>query len=132
VDLIERAVSWCRQHELEFATLSKPMVTVEFTKPSEFYDRPRLDWAEHVLRRDRVKLRREPHRRAHLHAVAAVNAARIGRWTVARGHAWRAVRAQPLAPQTWARLAVVSIRPLARRRWLNGDDRPRLIETTGP
>ena len=65
--------------------------------------------------RRRVHVAADP-ARAQLHAIATVDAARREEWSVARTHAWAALR-RGRRGRDVARLVVAVIRPLARYRW---------------
>lgn len=60
---------------------------------------------------------RHPERFAAQAASTGVRAVRIGEFGEARRHLWLAVRARPLKPKGWARLAAVLLPPVATRLW---------------
>jgi glycosyltransferase involved in cell wall biosynthesis len=55
--------------------------------------------------------------RAKLHAICGAHAWRAGRRSEARRHFARALRADPLRPQHWARAAASLVRPVGDRQW---------------
>ena len=85
-------------------------------RPPAYYDRPRLDAAEHLLQRDADQLAVDRPRAVRLHAIAAVNAARCREWSRARSHSWAALR-RGRSVRDLARVIVTLVPPLAERRW---------------
>jgi hypothetical protein len=86
------------------------------------YDAERLNAAVHLLRRGRFDLEL-PSERVKLHAIATVNAARLGQYRLSVRHAAVAVFTEPRNLRHVVRLALSLSGPLARRRWLKDERR---------
>ena len=120
-DLILRLAEECRRRSLALvATEDVLCVHHKDVSDERRYDAKRVDAAIHLLRRGRFDLAASD-QRARLHAIAAVNAARIGRYTMSVKHAGLAVFTEPRKPHHLLRLAFSLTGPLARRRWLRND-----------
>ena len=116
-DFVLRLAEECRRRSLVVAATSDPF-SVHYVAPDERrYDAKRLEAAIHLLRRGRFDLE-IPSERAKLHAIAAVNAGRVGRYGLAVRHAALAALAEPRNPRHLARLAFSLSGPIARRHWL--------------
>lgn len=119
-ELALRAVPACVRRGLRIDAVGEPLVVtnreIEERRPLR-----RADWlhdgAVLVLERHGERLRRAPRLYADFAAVAAVQAARLGRRAEARRWLRRAIVADPGRPKHWARLAVACVPPLARRAW---------------
>jgi hypothetical protein len=111
---------------MRIAMSSEVSIEVVLGRPAAEYDRRRVEAAEHLLSRDAVTLATNPERRAKLHGIAAVNAARIGDPERARRHAVAAVRAQPTSRTALLRLVAVLVPGLAARRWSANQQRGRV------
>jgi glycosyltransferase involved in cell wall biosynthesis len=120
-DLCERAAVYCRSEGGRVVFVDQIAARVVFGRPPAYYDRPRLDAAEHLLARDADRLLFDPPRAARLHAIAAVNAARCHEWSCARSHSWAALR-RGRSVRDLARVIVIRVPPLAERLW-NADHR---------
>lgn len=116
-DVIERCLAACRELGLETVTDDAPHITIALNQNARAYDRRRFESAAHLLHRDEEELQSNPRRRARLHGIASVNAARCGMWSTARRHAVSAIYAQPGRPNHYARLLMTLVPSLARRRW---------------
>lgn len=116
-DLCHWALGYCRKEHLREVAMHDVTIEKRFTKPHAHYDRYRLEAMEYLLERDAEHHKQQPDRKARYLSIAAVNAARCGEWSRARSHAWRAMRAKPSEPRSYARLVLVLIPPLARRVW---------------
>ena len=116
-DFILRLAEECRRCSLKIAA-TDDILSIHYRAPDErHYDAKRLDAAIYLLRRGRFDLQ-VPSERARLHAIGAVNAARVGRYGLAVRHAALALRTEPRNPRHLARLALSLTGPVARRRWL--------------
>jgi glycosyltransferase involved in cell wall biosynthesis len=124
-DLCERAAGYCLAEGRRVARADETAARVVFGRPPAFYDRPRLDAAEHLLQRDADQLTGDRPRAVHLHAIAAVNAARCREWSRARSHSWAALR-RGRSLRDLARVVVTLVPPLAARRWSTDHRRGRL------
>lgn len=121
-DFIIRLAEECRKRSLEVAATSDVFSIIhEASGKRSRYDGKRLEAAMHLLRRGRLDLQR-PSDRAKLHAIAAVNAARVGQYRLSVKHAVLAARTEPRDPRHFARLALSLTGPFARRRWLRTRD----------
>lgn len=116
-DFILRLAEECRNRSLGVAVIDDVLATYHEPSDDRRYDAQRLDAALHLLRRGRLDLAL-PGERARLHAIAAVNAARLGRYRLSVGQAARAAITEPANPRHVLRLAVSLTGPIARRRWL--------------
>lgn len=116
-DFILRLAEECRKRALRVAVTDDVLAVYYAPSDQRRYDAKRLEAAIHLLRRGRLDLQ-IPSGRARLHAIAAVNAARVRRYPLAVGHGARAVLAEPGNPRHLARLVLALTGPLARRFWL--------------
>lgn len=108
-DLIARCAAVTRA-----TAIDQPMVKYNALVDERRYDERRFAAAEYILRRDSNL---DQKARARLHGIAAVNAARVGRYRSGIAHGWKAVRVAP-SPQALARLLLACTGPLGRRWWL--------------
>ena len=115
-DLCERAAVYCLADGRRVVRADQAAARVVFGRPPAYYDRPRLDAAEHLLQRDADQLAVDRPRAVRLHAIAAVNAARCREWSRARTHAWAALR-RGRSLRDLARVIVTLVPPLAERLW---------------
>jgi GT2 family glycosyltransferase len=109
-DLLWRLTTELRRRRLHIADVATPVVRLHSIGRSRDYDEARLSAAKHILekhRHDMVSSRKE---RAKYQAIAAVNAARLGRWPEARRFAWQASRTEPTRMRNHARSAVMAYR----------------------
>ncbi|MCA1842554.1 MAG: glycosyltransferase family 2 protein [Actinobacteria bacterium] len=116
-DLILRLAEQCRTSSLTIEATEDVLSIYHQAADERRYDAKRLDAAIHLLRRGRFDLRL-PSERAKLHAIAAVNAGRVGRYGLSVRHAGRAVLTEPRNGRHLGRLALSVTGPLARRHWL--------------
>ncbi len=115
-DLCERAAAHCVSAGYRIVQAEQAAARVTLGRPPAYYDRARLDAAEHLLVRDAEQLAANRPKRVQLSAIAAVNAARCRESSRARAHAWSALRCGR-SRRDLARLIVTLIPPLARRLW---------------
>ena len=115
-DFILRIAEECRQRSLSVRVTADVLCVYNQEPQERRYDEKRLGAALHLLERGRVDLRL-PSERARLHSIAAVNAARIGRYGVSVKHAALAVMTEPRNSRHVGRLVVALTGPLARWRW---------------
>jgi glycosyltransferase involved in cell wall biosynthesis len=120
-DFILRCAEECRKRSLVVAATDLVLSTFYEAPDERRYDAKRLEGAIHLLRRGRFDLEL-PSERARLHAMAAVNAARVGRYGLSVRHALLAARTEPRNVRHLARAAFSLTGPLARRRWLRRAD----------
>ncbi|MGH9209397.1 MAG: glycosyltransferase family 2 protein [Acidimicrobiales bacterium] len=59
----------------------------------------------------------QPQVTANYEGIVGTAAARLGDWSAARRHLWRAVRLAPRDHRRWARLGLAVVSPLGRRIW---------------
>jgi glycosyltransferase involved in cell wall biosynthesis len=118
-DLGIRLVPLARQNRWRIHNVMEPLVRVHVhagprlrTDPGELYA-----GAVQGLRMHRELLRGDPRLHAKLHAIAGVNAVRIGRYPESRHHFLEAVRIDPRRLEHWARLALSVAPALAHLRW---------------
>jgi glycosyltransferase involved in cell wall biosynthesis len=116
-DFILRLAEECRRRSLRVAATGAVLSVYHAGADERRYDAKRLDAAIHLLKRGRFDLH-SPSERAKLHAIAAVNAARVGRYRLSVKHAVLAARTEPRNPRHLVRLALSFGGPLARRLWL--------------
>ncbi|CAN5693960.1 glycosyltransferase [soil metagenome] len=76
--------------------------------------------SSYTLRAHRELLRRDPRWHGKYHAIAGVNAVRIGRYKEARSHFIQAIRVDPLRPEHWGRLLMSMVPAVASWRWSVG------------
>ena len=129
-DFIIRLAEECRRRALPIIDTNEVLSTYYAAPDERRYDAKRLEAAEHLLRRGRCDLE-VPGERARLHAIAAVNAARVRRYRLSVRHSALAAFAEPRNPRHLLRVALSVTGPLARHRWLsssgsNGRHRPEL------
>lgn len=116
-DFILRLAEECRRRSLRTAVTNDVLCIYYAAFDERRYDAKRLDAALHLLRRGRFDLQ-VPSERARLHAIAAVNAARVRRYQLSVRHGLLAALAEPRNPRHLVRLGLSLTGPLARRRWL--------------
>jgi glycosyltransferase involved in cell wall biosynthesis len=116
-DFILRSAEQCRGRSLVVAATNDVLLIFHEAPDERRYDAKRLDAAIHLLRRGRFDLQL-PSERARLHAMAAVNAARVGRYCLSVRHAVLAAHTEPRNLRHLGRVALSLTGPLARRRWL--------------
>ena len=79
-DLVWRLTAELRRRRLDIADVTTPVVRLHSIGRSRDYDDPRLDAAKHILEKHQHDMVRSRKERAKYQAIAAVNAARLGRW----------------------------------------------------
>ena len=126
-DLCERAAAHCVDAGYRIAQAERA-TRVVLGRPPAYYDRARLDAAEHLLVRDAEQLAANRPRLVQLCAIAAVNAARCREWSQARARVVRALRRRQVCDLV--RLIVTLTPPLARRLWADGGRRARRTAPT--
>ncbi len=109
-DLLWRLTAELRRRKLYIADVTAPVVRLHSVGQSRDYDEARLSAAKHILEKHKHDMVRSRKERAKYQAIAAVNAARLGRWPEARRFAWQASRTQPTRLRNHARLAAVAYR----------------------
>ena len=114
-DLVWRLTAELRRRRLDIADVTAPVVRLHSIGRSRDYDDARLNAAKHILEKHQHDMVRSRKERAKYQAIAAVNAARLGRWPEARRFAWQASRTQPMRLRNHARLAVVTYRSTVGR-----------------
>ncbi len=124
-DLCERAAAHCVDEGHRIVQAEQAAARVTLGRAPAYYDRARLDAAEHLLVRDAEHLAANRSRAVQLSAIAAVNAARCREWSRARGHAWSALR-RGRSLRDLVRLIVTLIPPLALRLWAADGRRARV------
>ena len=118
-DFILRLAEECRARSLQVTVIDDVLSVYHCRPEAGRYDAKRLEAAIHLLGRGRVDLKL-PSERARLHAIAAVNAARVGRYRLSVRHAALAVLTEPRNHRHFGRLALALTGPVARRRWRQG------------
>jgi glycosyltransferase involved in cell wall biosynthesis len=117
-DFILRVADECRRSGFEVANTNSVLsIYHRTTSDDRRYDARRLDAAMHLLERGRFDLEL-PSERAKLHAIAAVTAARLGRYRLSVRHAALAALTEPRRLRHYARLALSLCGPPGRSRWL--------------
>lgn len=119
-DFILRVAEECRRRSLRVLATNEVFATHYAARDERRYDAKRLEAAVHLLRRGRfdLQLRSE---RAKLHGIAAVNAARVGRYGISVRHAVLAAVTDPRNPRHLLRLVVSLSGPVAKRWWLGAE-----------
>jgi hypothetical protein len=131
-DFILRLADECHRRSLVVAATDEVLSVFHEAADERRYDAKRLDAAVHLLRRGRFDLESASDR-ARLHAIAAVNAGRLGRYRLSAKHAVLAARTEPGNARHFARLALALTGPLARRRWLRqSEPSPFRVERSTP
>ena len=131
-DFILRVAEECHQRSLVLVATDEVLSVFHEAADERRYDAKRLEAAVHLLRRGRFDLQSASDR-ARLHAIAAVNAGRLGRYRLSAKHALLAARSEPGNPRHLARLALALTGPLARRRWLRPTEpSPFTVERPSP
>jgi len=97
------------------ADVATPVVRLHSIGRSRDYDEARLSAAKRILEKHRDDMVSSRKERAKYQAIAAVNAARLGRWPEARRFAWQASRTQPMRLRNHARSAVMTYRSACER-----------------
>ncbi len=108
---------------LRIESVSQPVARIERRATGDrALQRPELllDGCRWVLERHPQHFALDPAERQSWEQVAAVAAARIRRWDVARRYGWRAVRTRPSNGRAWARAGLLSCPPVAARVWRPG------------
>lgn len=119
-DLNLRLLPLARAEGSEVAWVDDPLVTVERRAAD---DRPAatpeklLEGTIYLLTAYSQQLARAPRALARFESITGVAAVRLGDPVLARGHFWRAVRAEPGTVRNWGRLGLSCIPPLARLAW---------------
>lgn len=121
-DFILRLAEECRNRSLRVAVTHDILSVYHAASDERRYDAKRLDAALHLLRRGRLDLQSRSER-AKLHGIAAVNAARVGRYPLSVWQGVLAAFAEPGNSRHLARLGLALTGPLARRIWLRRADR---------
>lgn len=119
-ELLMRVAACCVDAGLGAASTSVPVARIERRAAG---DRPMqnprwlLDGTRWILARHHERFDADPDELASWNSVAAVAAARLEQWDVARHFADEAVRTRPGRPAAWVRAAVMRVPALARRKW---------------
>lgn len=119
-ELMLRVLPELGRRGMQAVLVDEPLVSIEqrdhtsrpLRNPSAL-----LAGTEYLIDRHRTALRRSPATLADYHAVAGVNAVRLGRLGTARRHFWAAVRTRPYSLRHAGRLAISLASPVARRAW---------------
>jgi rhamnopyranosyl-N-acetylglucosaminyl-diphospho-decaprenol beta-1,3/1,4-galactofuranosyltransferase len=114
-DLLWRLTAELRRRTLHIADVTTPIVRLHSIGRSRDYDEARLSAAKRILEKHRDDMVSSRKERAKYQAIAAVNAARLGRWPEARRFAWQASRTQPMRLRNHARSAVMTYRSAYER-----------------
>ncbi|MGH8883806.1 MAG: glycosyltransferase family 2 protein [Egibacteraceae bacterium] len=115
-----RLVPYCTANSLTVHSIDRPLLRIlRRSATGRPRNRPELLYTatSRILSRHRDRLARDPELLADYLAVCAVCAARLRRVGEARRLLWQAVRAAPRRPKHYARLAVATVPPVARRVW---------------
>lgn len=115
-----RLLDWCAANDRSVASVER--VFVEILRPgpefrSEASPEKLLEGSEMVLSRHEERFNRDRRLKANFHSVAGVAAARLGHHERARQHLFRAVRATPTDPRSFARMLVSMVPAVSRRVW---------------
>ncbi|MGD2116516.1 MAG: glycosyltransferase [Acidobacteriota bacterium] len=121
-EMAMRLVPACLERGLEVVAVDRPLVTYH-RNPAAWIDSRRAfesqrSGAEYILERHGDRMRAlSPEGYANYRGVAAVNAARLGDTAAARRHLVAAIRADPRRWQSYVRLLLTLVPPLAVRYW---------------
>ena len=98
---------------LERRVLEDAVVSRRGVGESRNYDEARMRAAIRILDTHADRMSRQRDERARHEAIAAVNAARINEWSIARRYALRAIRSQPRDARNYVRMTafLLHIRP---------------------
>jgi len=121
-DLVERAHAYCAANGLKVSFTDATLLAVHEVSDPRRYDADRVDAMSYLLDRDETALRHDRERKERLARIGAVSAARIGQPRRARALAWTALRARPMNPRNWARVAMTAVPAVGRRRWPHTED----------
>jgi GT2 family glycosyltransferase len=119
-ELSIRLIQHCVANRLPIGVVAEPLLIMNRALDE---DRPlrRADYLHSgsllVLERHGEQMRRSPALYGDFTAIAAVQGARMGHYAEARRLMAKAIRVQPTNPKHWARLALATCPPLARRVW---------------
>ncbi len=108
---------------LRIESVADPVARIERRATADrALQRPQLllDGSRWVLERHPQRFALDPVEQQSWELVAAVAAARVRRWDLARRYGWSAVRSRPANPAAWARAAALSVPPVAGRVWRPG------------
>lgn len=114
-DLVERCHRAAHAGGRDVERHDEVLLAVHDITDPRRYDERRADAMHHLLRRDADVADRTT--LARYARVGAVAAARCGRVGDARRMALLALRQRPWSPRDWARLVLIGVAPLRRRRW---------------
>lgn len=121
-EMAMRLVPACLERGLEVVAVHRPLVIYHRDASAWSAGRAAFEsmraGAEYILDHhgDRI-LELSPGSYANYRGVAAVNAARLSDMRAARRHLLAAIRAEPLRWQSYLRLALAVVPPLAKRYW---------------
>jgi glycosyltransferase involved in cell wall biosynthesis len=104
------------------AAVMEPLIRVHVHTGARASANPvtKYEGASRTLEKHKALFARDPEHFANYHAVAGVNAARLGRFDRARHHFLTSVRIHPWRLEHWARAAAALLPGLMRRRWYRG------------
>jgi len=98
---------------LERRVIDDAVVSRRGVGESRNYDEARMRAAMRILDTHADRMSHQREERARHEAIAAVNAARIGEWSIARRYALRAIRSQPRDARNYVRMSafLLHVRP---------------------
>ncbi len=120
-ELALRMIDACHHKEWKIATVDRPLLTYQRRPVAEYggerYFQSILDSVEFILASHADKLGRDSRMLSDYHAIASVNATRLGFHERARRHALGAFKAEPLRAKHLARLLMTLTPSFASRFW---------------
>src|SRR5262249_53272603 len=112
-----RLAAYCRENGLEYGVVDLPLIRGNRHPRLDGYYRGKHTGATFILERHGYTLRENPDEMATYHAVAGVNAARMGSMNEARRQLVSAIRIHPTKMRNYFRLGLTLVPGLARRIW---------------
>ncbi len=130
-ELLVRLAVVCGEQGLSARSVDEPVARIERRAAGDRplqHPRLLLDGTRWVLSRHAEQFRLDPGERGSWESVAAVAAARCGRWDLAAHYGRRALRSRPRDVRAWARAAALSVPAVGRRVWGRAAGRDRASE----
>jgi glycosyltransferase involved in cell wall biosynthesis len=118
-ELAMRMVPLAGREGWRIHNIMEPLVRVHVHGGPRIRGNPESIFAgsSYTLRVHRDLFRRDPRLHAKYHAIAGVNAIRIGQYAESRHHFAQAVRLDPARLEHWGRLLLAAVPILARSKW---------------
>jgi glycosyltransferase involved in cell wall biosynthesis len=118
-ELAMRLLPVAKERQWKIHNIMEPLVRIHVHGGPRIRTNPHAIFAgsTYVINKHRALLKSDPQTYSNYHAVAGVNAARVGLLKESRYHLRQAAFAQPYSLKAWLRMTVVHLPWLARLRW---------------